>query len=142
MTSILDKYKNQDELVDSFVEIKLNDPEDFLVIKETLTRIGIASKKDKKLFQSCHILQKRGKYYLVHFLELFALDGRETTFTDADLARRNTIAGLLHEWELCDVVDEDKIDDPTIPLSRIKILPFGEKKDWELIPKYSIGKVH
>lgn len=122
------------------VEITLKKEEDFLKIVETLTRIGIASKKDSKLFQSCHILHKRGKYSILHFKELFMLDGKDSNFSEEDSARRNTIVTLLEEWGLLDIVQLEKSQDPIAPLSQIKILPFREKDQWELVPKYSIGK--
>lgn len=121
------------------VEIRLNDSEDFLKVRETLTRIGVASKKDKTLYQSCHILHKQGKYYLVHFKEMFMLDGKPSNFSEEDKARRNTIANLLHEWELVDLIDETKTKEPTIGISQLKIIPFSEKKEWVLVPKYNIG---
>ena len=126
--------------VDDLVEVTLKEKDDFLKVKETLTRIGVASRKEKKLWQSCHILHKRGKYYIVHFKELFALDGLPTDFDDDDEARRNTIVNLLEEWELLDIVDPDMTEEPVAPLSQIKILPHKEKNDWELCPKYHIGK--
>lgn len=122
------------------VEIELLEDDDFLKIKETLTRIGISSRKEKKLYQSCHILHKRGKYAILHFKELLSLDGLETNLSDNDIARRNTIVNLLEEWELLDIVNEDETEEPVVGLNQIKILPFKEKKDWELIPKYHIGK--
>ena len=125
--------------VDNMVEVALNDDDDFLKVRETLTRIGIASRKEKTLFQSCHILHKQGKYYIVHFKELFALDGKTTNFTENDQARRNSIANLLAEWELIELVETDKSADPTVPLSQLKILSFKEKDEWELTPKYNIG---
>lgn len=126
-------------LVDTFVEVTLNDPQNFLKVRETLTRIGVSSRTEKKLFQSCHILHKRGKYYIVHFKELFALDGLSSSLPDSDKARRNTIANLLEEWGLVKIVDKTKTADPLCPISHMKILPFSEKKDWEMIPKYTIG---
>lgn len=127
-------------IVDSLVEVRLKSDDAFLKVKETLTRVGIASKKDQKLYQSCHILHKQGKYYVTHFKELFMLDGKENTFSDEDRARRNTIVNLLEEWNLIECVDSSKIEDPVAPLSQIKVLPFKEKDKWELIPKYQIGK--
>jgi len=114
--------------------------ENFLKIKETLTRIGIASRKDKKIYQSCHILHKQGKYYIVHFKELFMLDGKINNFDEEDKARRNTIVNLLEEWKLIKTVDSASIQAPLAPLSQIKILAHKEKGDWELVAKYSIGK--
>jgi hypothetical protein len=127
-------------LIDKLVEVTLPNEESFLKVKETLTRIGIASKKEQKLFQSCHILHKQGKYYIVHFKELFMLDGKTNDFSEEDRARRNMIVTLLEEWELIKSVDLSKIAEPVAPLSQIKILPFKEKDQWELIAKYSIGK--
>lgn len=122
------------------IEVNLNDPEDFLKIKETLTRIGIASKKDKTLYQSCHILHKQGKYYIVHFKEMFLLDGKPSDFSEDDKARRNTISNLLHDWELYDLVDEQKSSNPVAPMNQIKVISHKEKKDWNLVSKYTIGK--
>ena len=121
------------------VEIELIEDDDFLKIKETLTRIGISSRKENKLYQSCHILHKQGRYAIMHFKELLALDGLETDISENDIARRNTIANLLEEWELLDVIDEDKAESPVVTIKQIKILPYKEKGDWELIPKYHIG---
>jgi hypothetical protein len=126
-------------LVDTLVEITLKNENDFLKIKETLTRIGVISRKDKKLFQSCHILHKKGKYYIVHFKELFALDGKSTDFSEEDKGRRNTITSLLEEWGLLDVVDKSKIEAPRTPMNQIKVIPFREKSEWTLEQKYSIG---
>lgn len=131
--------KRSDELVKSFIEITLPDQENFLKIKETLTRIGIASKKENVLFQSCHILHKKGKFYIVHFKELFQLDGKVSSIDEKDIARRNTIVHLLSDWGLCVVVDPAKAQ-PVDHLNSIKILSFGEKKEWSLVPKYNIGK--
>ena len=128
-----------DTLIQAMVEVKLKEADDFLKVRETLTRIGIASRKEKTLFQSCHILHKQGKYYIVHFKELFALDGKTTNFTENDQARRNSIANLLSEWELITLVEPDKSADPTVPLSQLKILSFKEKDEWDLTPKYNIG---
>ncbi len=127
-------------ILDKLVEITLPNEESFLKVKETLTRIGIASKKEQKLYQSCHILHKQGKYYIVHFKELFMLDGKINDFSDEDKARRNTIVKLLEEWSLLKPLSADMIAEPTAPLSQIKILPHKEKGEWELIAKYSIGK--
>jgi len=127
-------------IVNDFIEIKLKTEEDFLKIKETLTRIGVASRKENTLYQSCHILHKQGKYYIVHFKELFLLDGKESSITENDIARRNTIIKLLAEWELLEVIDINKIDEITAPLNQIKIIPFKEKFEWELVAKYTIGK--
>lgn len=125
--------------IENLVEVELREKDDFLKVRETLTRIGISSRKDKKLYQSCHILHKRGKYYIVHFKELFGLDGLPHEISENDLARRNTIIGLLEEWELIKVVDVEKAQEPVSSLNQIKILPYREKDDWELIPKYHIG---
>lgn len=121
------------------VEVKIDKEQDFLKIRETLTRIGVASKKDKKLYQSCHILHKQGRYAIVHFKELFSLDGKQTDFSDDDKARRNTIASLLEDWELLKILNPEKINENKAPLSQIKILTFKEKNSWELVPKYTIG---
>jgi hypothetical protein len=126
-------------LVERLVEVELPTEESFLKIKETLTRIGIASRKDKKLYQSCHILHKQGKYYIVHFKELFMLDGKINNFSEEDESRRNTIVNLLAEWGLIKVVSNGS-QQPAAPLSQIKILPHKEKSEWELVAKYSIGK--
>lgn len=127
-------------IVESLVEVLISEEEAFLKIKETLTRIGVASRKEKKIFQSCHILHKQGKYYIVHFKELFALDGKPTNFSEEDIGRRNTIAHLLEEWGLIDIVNHDSCKEPKTPLSQIKILSYKEKGDWELIAKYNIGR--
>jgi len=126
--------------LEDLVWVELPDEDSFLKIKETLTRIGVASKKDKVLYQSCHILHKKGRYAIVHFKELFLLDGKPSDFTEEDKARRNTIANLLHEWELLDLVDEEKTKEPTVPISQIKILSYKEKGDYTLVPKYTLGK--
>jgi hypothetical protein len=126
--------------INDLVEINLRDKEDFLKIKETLTRIGIASSQDNTLYQSCHILHKQGKYYIIHFKQLFLLDGKNSDFSDDDRARLNTIANLLHDWELYDLVDESKTEEPTVPIKDIKILSFKEKPNWKLVAKYQIGK--
>lgn len=127
-------------LIDSLVEVRLGEEDDFLKVRETLTRIGVASRKDSTLYQSCHILHKQGKYYIVHFKELFALDGKPSNFSDEDKGRRNTIAKLLADWGLIAVVEPEKITDPVTPLSQIKILPFKEKDQWNLVTKYNIGR--
>jgi hypothetical protein len=124
---------------DSMLEVTLPEPDNFLKVRETLTRIGIASRKDKKLYQSCHILHKQGRYYIVHFKELFALDGKESNITSNDVERRNTIAGLLQDWGLLKVLDASK-GDPKASLSQIKVVSHKEKEEWELVPKYNIGK--
>ena len=126
--------------INSLVEVRLRDPEDFLKVRETLTRIGVASKKEKTLYQSCHILHKQGRYYIVHFKELFALDGKPSNFSESDMARRNTITNLLKEWDLIEVVIESQTENPISPISQIKVLPFKEKDEWELVAKYNIGK--
>lgn len=126
--------------LDSLVEVKLKEDEDFLKIRETLTRIGVASRKDKTLFQSCHILHKQGKYYITHFKELFSMDGKPSNFTEDDISRRNSIANLLAEWGLVELVDVDKSKEPVSPLSQIKVLPHKEKDEWNLAAKYNIGK--
>lgn len=122
------------------IEIRLGEEDDFLKVKETLTRIGVASRKDKILYQSCHILHKQGRYALVHFKELFELDGKSSNFSDEDKGRRNTIAKLLEDWGLVKIVEPNEVKDPKAPLSQIKILSFKEKKEWTLEAKYSIGK--
>ena len=127
-------------VVDSLVEVKLSNEDDFLKVRETLTRIGIASPKDKRLYQSCHILHKRGKYYITHFKELFALDGKPTNFSDEDKGRRNTIVKLLEDWGLVEVVDRTKVEEPIAQINQVKIISHREKDDWDLIAKYSIGK--
>ena len=123
---------------DHMVEVTLKQPDDFLKVRETLTRIGVASRNENKLYQSCHILHKQGKYYIVHFKELFLLDGKNSDFSENDMQRRNRITKLLSDWGLVDVVSEESIADVS-SVSQIKILPHKEKADWELIPKYSIG---
>lgn len=127
-------------ILESLVEVKLADRDSFLKIKETLTRIGVPSKKSNTLFQSCHILFKREKYYIVHFKELFMLDGRQTDFDDEDRARRNTIVGLIEQWGLATAVDKKQIAEPRASLDKLKIISFKEKNKWELQPKYRIGK--
>ncbi len=122
------------------IEVSLNEHDGFLKVKETLTRIGVASKRDKTLYQSCHILHKQSRYYIVHFKELFALDGKPTMFDVIDRGRRNTIIRLLEEWNLITLVNPGVIVDPVVPLNQIKVLPFGEKPQWNLVAKYSIGK--
>lgn len=127
-------------MLESLVEIELIEPDNFLLVKETLTRIGVASKKDNTLYQSCHILHKQGKYYIMHFKELFLLDGKKNTdFTENDQARRNTIANLLEEWGLVKVVDKSKTESPVVPISHVKIIPFKDKANWTCLAKYSIG---
>ena len=124
---------------DSMLEITLNDPDDFLKVRETLTRIGVASRKEKKLFQSCHILHKQGRYFIVHFKELFLLDGKKSTLEESDVARRNTIATLISDWGLISIDNLDKAK-PVAPLRQIKIISFKDKDQWELCPKYNIGR--
>ena len=126
--------------IEDMVEVTLKEKDDFLKVRETLTRIGVASKKEKILYQSCHILHKQGKYYIVHFKELFSLDGKPTDFSDNDIARRNTVTNLLSDWELLQIVDKEKTKEPTVSLSQVKIIPHKEKGEWQLIPKYNIGK--
>tara|TARA_Y100001938_G_scaffold151167_1_gene246776 strand:- start:1523 stop:1927 length:405 start_codon:yes stop_codon:yes gene_type:complete len=118
-------------------EVTLKEPDDFLKVRETLSRIGVASRKEKKLYQSCHILHKQGRYYIVHFKELFALDGKKTNLSENDIARRNTIVNLLNDWGLVDV---NNVAEPAAPLSQIKVISFREKNDWMLETKYNIGK--
>ena len=120
------------------IEIVLKAPDDFLKIRETLTRIGVASRNEKKLYQSCHILHKQGKYYIVHFKELFLLDGKHSDFSENDIQRRNRITKLLSDWGLVEVVNEELIEEAS-SVSQIKILPYKEKEEWTLVPKYSIG---
>lgn len=122
------------------VEIRLGEEDDFLKIRETLTRIGVASRKDKTLYQSCHILHKQGRYAIVHFKELFELDGKPSNFSDEDKGRRNTIAKLLEDWGLIKIAYPEAAKSPVSPLSQIKILPFKEKDDWTLVAKYNIGR--
>lgn len=124
---------------EQMVEVALNEPDDFLKVRETLTRIGVASRKDKVLYQSCHILHKQGKYYIVHFKELFALDGKRANLSENDVQRRNRIVKLLSDWGLITVSDEVKIEDMA-PLNQIKVISYKEKEDWVLETKYNIGK--
>ena len=126
--------------INSLVEVKLRNEDDFLIVRETLTRIGVASKKEKTLYQSCHILHKQGRYFIVHFKELFALDGKPSNMSESDTARRNTISNLLKEWELVDLVRSEQTENPVAPISQIKVLPYKEKNEWELVAKYNIGK--
>lgn len=132
-------YEDQTSLVENLVEVTFEEQSDFLKIRETLSRIGVASRKDKELFQSCHILHKKGKYYIVHFKELFKLDGKPTNIDENDIGRRNSIVDLLRQWNLIDIVDESRIEEPKVPLSQIKILSFKEKDEWKLTTKYNIG---
>jgi len=122
---------------EKMLEISLKEPDDFLKVRETLSRIGVASRKEKKLYQSCHILHKKGRYFIVHFKELFALDGKQTNLSENDIARRNTIAKLLADWNLVEVLG---VPEPVAPLSQIKVLSYQEKADWTLETKYNIGK--
>ena len=124
-------------MINNMLEVTIKEPDDFLKVRETLSRIGVASRKEKKLFQSCHILHKQGKYYIVHFKELFALDGKETNITENDIARRNTISSLLQDWDLVSILGNSE---PKAPLSQIKIIGFKEKDEWVLETKYNIGK--
>ena len=123
---------------EQLLEVGLNEPDDFLKVRETLSRIGVASRKEKKLYQSCHILHKQGRYYIVHFKELFALDGKRTNISTNDLSRRNTIANLLQDWGLINIMSESSYE--AAPLSQIKILTYKEKNEWLLETKYNIGK--
>lgn len=122
------------------IEVKLPEPDNFLKVKETLTRIGIASKKDKTLYQSCHILHKQGKYYIIHFKQMFLLDGKSADFSLEDKSRLNTIVNLLQEWNLVDIVNLSQTKEPLSPLNKIKIISHKEKNDWQLVAKYTIGQ--
>ena len=124
---------------EDLIEIRLKEEDDFLKVREPLTRIGVSSRRENKLYQSCHILHKKGKYYIVHFKELFGLDGLPSNISENDVARRNTIIGLLEEWGLIEVVDKDRCSDPVASIGQIKIIPHREKEEWELVPKYHIG---
>ena len=126
-------------MINEMVEVLLNQPDDFLKVREILSRIGVASRHEQKLYQSCHILHKQGKYYIVHFKELFALDGKPTDITENDYARRNSIVNLLVEWELISLVNFQELE-PVAPMNQIKILRFDEKDEWELVVKYNIGR--
>lgn len=126
--------------LNDLIEVTLPDPDNFLKVRETLSRIGIASKKDKVLYQSCHILHKRGKYAIVHFKQMFMLDGKYSDFSEDDRARLHTITNLLDEWGLIDIVDRSRTEKPVAPLSSIKIIPYKEKSEWDLVSKYNIGK--
>ena len=131
---------NTEDIFEGYgVEVSLKHEDDFLKVKETLSRIGLASKKDNTLYQSCHILHKQGRYYVVHFKELFLLDGKEATLSENDVARRNRIVSLLDEWELVEVLDNKQIQDPIAPLNQVKIIPFKDKSKWNLVTKYTIG---
>jgi len=123
-----------------FIEVTLNEQDDFLKVRETLTRIGVSSRKEKVLYQSCHILHKQGKYYITHFKELFALDGKPSNISENDIQRRNAIANLLEEWGLVKILNKELMKDNIAPLHQVKIISFREKDDWELITKYNIGK--
>ena len=126
--------------IDDLLEVTIKEEDDFLKVKETLTRIGVSSKTENKLWQSCHILHKKGKYYMVHFKELFLLDGLSSSIDENDIGRRNTIAKLLEEWGLIQIVDPAKIQDLQVGINQIKIIAHKDKNNWELIPKYHIGK--
>jgi hypothetical protein len=126
--------------LEKFIEVGLEEQDDFLKVRETLTRIGVSSRKEKVLYQSCHILHKQGKYYITHFKELFALDGKPSNLTENDIQRRNAIANLLEEWGLVKILNPKLIEDNLAPIHQIKIISFKEKDDWELVPKYNIGK--
>ena len=128
-----------EKIVQDLVEVTFPEKDDFLKIRETLSRIGVASRREQELCQSCHILHKRGKYYITHFKELFKLDGKPTNIDESDIGRRNTICKLLEQWKLVTLVDASKIEQPTAPLSQIKIIPYKEKTNWKLTTKYSIG---
>ena len=128
------------DLLNSFVEVKLKEEEDFLKIKETLTRIGVASKKEKLLYQSCHIFHKQGHYYIVHFKEMFSLDGKPSNFSEEDKGRRNKIVELLQDWGLLEVLDKEKIKNPLASMNQIKILNHKEKNEWTLETKYNMGR--
>lgn len=128
-----------EQILNSFVEICIKHPDDFLKIKETLERIGIANVDTKTLYQSCHIFHKRGKLYITHFKELFILDRKHSSISDTDIGRRNTICRLMSEWGLMEIVDPDKIADNRVRISSIKIIPYAQKREWKLISKYSIG---
>lgn len=127
-------------MLETLVEVTIENDDDFLKIRETLTRIGVSSRKTKTIFQSCHILHKQGRYYIVHFKELFALDGKPSNFGDEDKGRRNTIANLISEWGLVKLVNPEMTKEPIAPLSQIKVLPYREKDEWNLVAKYNIGK--
>lgn len=125
--------------IDSFVEVRLKQEDDFLKVMETLTRMGVASERNKTLYQSCHILHKRGRYFIVHFKEMFALDGKPSSLDDSDLGRRNTIARLLSEWGLVQILNAEVCDTPIAPMRMIKVIPFKEREQWKLISKYNMG---
>jgi len=134
----VEDYNQIEWTPNSMLEVVLNEPDDFLKVRETLTRIGVASRKDKKLYQSCHILHKQGRYFIVHFKELFLLDGKKSDLEESDIARRNTIAQLMSDWGLITIDNNVKLE-PLAPLRQIKIISFKDKDDWELCPKYNIG---
>jgi hypothetical protein len=127
-------------VLETLVEVTLAESDDFLKVRETLTRIGVASRKENTLYQSCHILHKQGRYYIVHFKELFALDGKPSNFSDEDKGRRNSIANLLADWGLVKLVNEFGVNDLHAPINQIKIIPYKEKTEWELVTKYNIGR--
>lgn len=127
-------------VVDSLLEVTIKERDDFLKVMETLTRIGIASRKDKVLYQSCHILHKKARYYIVHFKELFKIDGKPTDLSESDIQRRNAIALLLESWGLLEIVNKQIAEENTVSPNTIKVIPFKEKNDWSLTPKYNIGK--
>ena len=126
--------------ISKFVEVELGEEDDFLKVRETLTRIGVSSRKERILYQSCHILHKQGRYYIVHFKELFALDGKPSNISENDIQRRNTIANLLEQWGLVKIMNPNVVKDNMAPIHQIKIISFKEKDDWELVTKYNIGK--
>jgi len=136
---VVEQKNNVQWTPSDMLEVTLNEPDDFLKVRETLTRIGVASRKDKKLYQSCHILHKQGRYFIVHFKELFALDGKDADFSDNDLQRRNTVAHLLSDWGLITILNPE-IHEDKAPLNQIKVIAHKEKNDWELIQKYNIGR--
>lgn len=127
------------DIVNTFVEVELNGEDDFRKVRETLTRIGVSSRKENKLYQSCHILHKQGKYYIVHFKQMFALDGKPSNMEENDKARLNTIVNLLAEWKLLQIKNEGTTAEPVAPMSQVKIVPYREKGEWDLVPKYNIG---
>ena len=137
---IIDDFEQYiEKLLSTFIEIKIKEQSDFLKIKETLTRIGVAASNKKVLWQSCHILHKKGKLYIVHYKELFALDGKQTDFDQSDIGRRNTIAKLLEDWNLLTIDNPEQCKEPLAPLFQIKVIAHKDKSNWQLIPKYSIG---
>lgn len=133
------EYDDEDIFKGLGVEIKLNSEDDFLKVRETLTRMGVSARKEKKLYQSCHILHKRGRYAIMHFKELFELDGLESNISENDIGRRNSISALLDEWELLKIIEPIEDDEPVASIAQIKIISYKDKDDWELIPKYHIG---